>query len=119
MLRLMIIIIDYLETTLFQSRYAKIDSNYHRILYPMIIITHAKAGSSKKAPCPAAHPQYSQVWKCPLPATIHSRLWGLLETDNDLDMDVLPSQALNINNIKEKESRDKDYSPITMILSPG
>ena len=19
----------------------------------------------KKAPCPAAHPQYSQVWKCP------------------------------------------------------
>ena len=54
----MIIIIDYLETTLFQSRYAKIDSNYHRLPYPMIIITHAKAGSSKKAPCLAAHPQY-------------------------------------------------------------
>ena len=31
MLRLMIIIIEYLETTLFQSRYAKIDSNYHRL----------------------------------------------------------------------------------------
>ena len=54
----MIIIIDYLETTLFQSRYAKIDSNYHRLPYPMIIITHAKAGISKKTPCPAAHPQY-------------------------------------------------------------
>ena len=27
----MIIIIEYLETTLFQSRYAKIDSNYHRL----------------------------------------------------------------------------------------
>ena len=88
MLRLMIIIIDYVETTLFQSRYAKIDSNHHRLPYPMIIITHAKAGSSKKA----AHPQYSQVWKClPPPGTIHSRLWGSLETDNDLDMDVLPS----------------------------
>ena len=58
MLRLMIIIRDYLETTLFQSRYGKIDSNYHRLPYPLIIITHAKAGSSKKATCPAAHPQY-------------------------------------------------------------
>ena len=55
----MIIIIDYLETTLFQSRYAKIDGNYHRLPYPMIIITHAKAGRSKRHPaCPAAHPQY-------------------------------------------------------------
>ena len=54
----MIILIDCLETTLFQSRYGKIDSNYHRLPYPMIIITHAKAGSSKKAPCPAVHPQY-------------------------------------------------------------
>ena len=42
MLRFMIIIIEYLETTLFQSRYAKIDSNYHRLSYPMIIITHHK-----------------------------------------------------------------------------
>ena len=58
MLRMMIISIDYLETTLFQSRYAKTDSNYHRLAYPLIIITHAKAGSSKKAPCPVAHPQY-------------------------------------------------------------
>ena len=33
MLRLMVIIIDYLETTLFQSKYAKIDSNYHRLPY--------------------------------------------------------------------------------------
>ena len=65
MLRLMIIIIDYLETALFQSGYAKIDSNYHSLPYPMIIITHAKAEAQKKAPCPAAHPQYSQVWKCP------------------------------------------------------
>ena len=81
MLRLMIIIIDYLETTLFQSRYAKIDSNYHRLPYPMIIITHAKAGSP------------------PPPGTIHSRLWGSLETDNDLDMDVLLSQAIDINKI--------------------
>ena len=32
MLRFMIIIIEYLETTLFQSRYAKIDSNYHTLL---------------------------------------------------------------------------------------
>ena len=80
MLRLMIIIIDYLETTLFQSRYAKIDSNYHRLPYPMIIITHAKAES-------------------PPPGTIHSRLWGSLETDNDLDMDVLSSQAIDINKI--------------------
>ena len=39
MLRFMIIIIDYLETTLFQSRYAKIDDNYHRLSYPMIIKT--------------------------------------------------------------------------------
>ena len=67
MLRLMIIIIDYLKTTLFQSRYAKIDSKYHRLPYPMIIITHAKAGSSEKATCPAAHPQYSQLWKSPPP----------------------------------------------------
>ena len=96
MLRLMIIIIDYLETTLFQSRYAKIDSNYHRLPYPMIIITPAKAGSSKKAPCPAAHPQYLSA---PPPGTIHSRLWGSLETDSDLDMDVLPSQAIEINTI--------------------
>ena len=50
--------LDYLATTLFHSRYAKIDSNYHRLPYPMIILTHAKAGSSKKAPCPVAHPQY-------------------------------------------------------------
>ena len=33
MLRFMIIIIEYLETTLFQSRYAKIDNNYHRLPY--------------------------------------------------------------------------------------
>ena len=42
MLRFMIIIIEYLETTLFQSRYAKIDSNHYRLSYPMIIITHHK-----------------------------------------------------------------------------
>ena len=70
MLRLMIIIIDYLETTLFQSRYAKIDSNYHRLPYPMIIITHAKAGSSKKAPCPAAHPQYLSAPPPPPPPPV-------------------------------------------------
>ena len=63
MLRFMIIIIEYLETTLFQSRYAKIDSNYHRLSYPMIIITHR--------------------------STIHSRLWGSHETDNGLELDVL------------------------------
>ena len=42
MLRFVIIIIEYLETTLLQSRYAKIDGNYHRLSYPMIIITHHK-----------------------------------------------------------------------------
>ena len=42
MLRLTVIIIDYLETTLFQTKYAKIDSNYHRLPYSMIIITHHK-----------------------------------------------------------------------------
>ena len=31
--RLMVIIIEYLETTLFQNKYAKIDSNYHILLY--------------------------------------------------------------------------------------
>ena len=36
----MVIIIDYLETTLFQTKYAKIDSDYHRLPYPIIIITH-------------------------------------------------------------------------------
>ena len=36
MLRFMEIIIEYLETTLFQSRYAKIDSNYHRLSYPTV-----------------------------------------------------------------------------------
>ena len=59
---------NYLETTLFQSRYAKIDSNYHRLPHTMIIITHAKAGSSKKAPCPAAHPQYLSAPPPPPPA---------------------------------------------------
>ena len=34
MLRFMIIIIEYLETTLFQSRYAEIDSNYHKTILP-------------------------------------------------------------------------------------
>ena len=29
--------------------------------------TLCQNGSSKKAPCPAAHPQYSQVWQCPPP----------------------------------------------------
>ena len=33
MLRMMVIIIEYLETTLFQSKYAKIDSNYHMLPY--------------------------------------------------------------------------------------
>ena len=33
MLGLMVIIIEYLETTLFQSKYAKIASNYHRLPY--------------------------------------------------------------------------------------
>ena len=42
-----------------------------------------------------AHPQYLNA---PPPGTIHSRLWGSLETDNDLDMDVLPSQAPKWNN---------------------
>ena len=62
----MIIIIDYLETTLFHNRYAKIDSNYHRLPCPLIIKTNAKAGSWKKAPCPVAHPQYFSA--PPLPA---------------------------------------------------
>ena len=29
----MVVIINYLEKTLFQSKYAKIDSNYHRLPY--------------------------------------------------------------------------------------
>ena len=33
MLRLMVIFMEYLETTLFKSKYAKIDSNYHRLPY--------------------------------------------------------------------------------------
>ena len=77
-----------LETTLLHSRYTKIDINYHRLPYPMIIITHAKAGSSKKAPCPVAHPQYLSA-PSPPPGTIHSRLWGSLETDSDLDMHLI------------------------------
>ena len=32
-IRLMAITIDYLETTLFQTKHAKIDSNYHRLPY--------------------------------------------------------------------------------------
>ena len=39
----MVIIIDYLATTLFLTKYAKIYSNYYTTLpYPMIIITHHK-----------------------------------------------------------------------------
>ena len=38
----MVIIIDYLETTLLQSKHSKIYSNYHRLPYPMINITHHK-----------------------------------------------------------------------------
>ena len=37
-----VIIIDYLETMLFQIKYAKIHSSYHRLAYPMIIITPDK-----------------------------------------------------------------------------
>ena len=84
----MIIIIDYFETTLFHNIYAKIDSNYHRLPYPLIIITHAKAGNWIKAPCPVAHPQYLSA-PPPPSGTRHSRLLGSLETDNDLDMHLI------------------------------
>ena len=50
----MVIIIDYFEATLFQTKYAKIDTNYHRLLYDNNTTI----------------------------STIHSRPWGSLKTDN-------------------------------------
>ena len=41
-LKLMVIIIDYLETKLLQCKYATIDSKSHRLPFPIIIITHHK-----------------------------------------------------------------------------
>ena len=32
----------------------------------------AKAGSSKKAPCPVAHPQYSKYWITPPPPRVRT-----------------------------------------------